>query len=470
MKTTTWHLRCISCQATYNGDERRYRCDCGGTLDVVHDWSRGASRPSGLKGPAKHRSDLEDTKEIRLTAPLATGGRRQVIGERSASPVGLPSLDGRLGSRNPIERSGVWRYRELVLPLDDEHVVSRGEGNTGLYTSAAVASYAGLGPTGLHLKHEGENPTASFKDRGMTVGVSMALRLGAKRVACASTGNTSASMAAYAAVAGMEALVFVPEGKVAYGKLSQALAYGARTIQIAGDFDDAMRLVEQLCEEEDVYLLNSVNPFRVEGQKAIAFELLQDLGWQVPDWIVVPGGNLGNISAISKGLMELRELKLIPRLPRLAVVQAAGANPFYQAWTRGDELRPLKAHTLATAIRIGNPVSWQKALRGLSATNGVVTQAMDQEILDAKAQIDGAGIGCEPASAATVAGIKKLVERGVIDADADVCAVLTGHLLKDPDTTVAYHQSKLGDRNIQPAFPNAPVSVAAEIDAIKRIL
>jgi threonine synthase len=420
-----WKLVCVDCRAEYPGLDRRYRCDCGETLDVVHDLP-------ALRG--------------QLT---------------------LGAFDRRLASRDRLDRSGVWRFRELVLPVSADAVASRGEGNTCLYESDDVARYAGVAT--LLLKHEGLNPTGSFKDRGMTVGVTAARLLGMRRVACASTGNTSASMAAYAAAAGMQALVFIPEGNIAYGKLSQALAYGARTLQIAGDFDDAMRLVEQVCAAEEIYLLNSINPFRIEGQKAIAFELLQDLRWEVPDWIVLPGGNLGNNSAFSKGLMELHQLGLISRLPRLAVIQAAGANPLYTAFLTGDELKPVeRPETLATAIRIGNPVSWKKSLRGIRQTNGAVESGTDQEILDAKARVDGAGIGAEPASCATVAGLRKLVAAGVIGKNDVVCGVLTGHLLKDPDAVVGYHRGKLA--GIESTYANRPRSVEPNLDAILKEL
>ncbi len=399
----SWLLRCVECEAEYPPLDVRYRCDCGGTLDVVHDF-----------------------------APL----RLQ---------IGTALFDARISARarrDPLDRSGVWRFRELVLPLEPEHIVTREEGNTRLYRSPHVAHWAGLNT--ILLKHEGENPTGSFKDRGMTVGVSVARRLGMTRVACASTGNTSASMASYAAVAGMEALVFIPEGNIAYGKLAQSLAYGARTIQIPGDFDEAMKLVERVCAQRGIYLLNSINPFRIEGQKAIAFELLQDLGWEVPDWIVLPGGNLGNSSAIAKGLEELLGLGLIDRLPRLAVIQAEGASPLYEAWTTNADLVPFaRAETVATAIRIGNPVSWRKSLRGIRASSGLVERVSDQEIVDAKAQVDRAGIGAEPASCAAVAGIRKLVAAGIIRPDARVCAILTGNLLKDPDLVVSYHRGEL---------------------------
>ena len=417
----SFKLVCLDCSAEYPGLEMRYRCECGETLDVVHD-----------------------------LAPLR--GR-----------LGTASFDRRLGSRAAEDRSGVWRFRELILPVAPERLITRGEGNTQLYDAPRVAAYAGVDR--LRLKHEGENPTGSFKDRGMTGGVTVGALLGARRVACASTGNTSASMAAYAAAAGMEALVFIPEGNIAYGKLSQALAYGARTLQLAGDFDDAMRLVEQVCASQGTYLLNSINPFRIEGQKAIGFELLQQLGWEPPDWIVLPGGNLGNNSAISKGMSELLELGLIERLPRIAVIQASGANPLYTAFTRGAPLQPVKgAHTMASAIRIGRPVSWKKSLRGIHASNGLVEEVTDQEIMDAKAHVDAAGIGAEPASCATVAGLRKLVAKGAIRPDENICGILTGHLLKDPDAVVGYHRGEL--EGIDSNFSNAPRSVAASLDAI----
>ena len=275
-------------------------------------------------------------------------------------------------------------------------------------------------------------------------------------------------MASYAARCGMGAVVFIPEGKIAYGKLSQALAYGARTIQIDGDFDDAMSLVQDLCAQEGIYLLNSVNPFRIEGQKAIGFEIIQDLSWQVPDWIVLPGGNLGNNTAIAKGMLELYERGLIDRLPRMAVIQAAGANPLYAAWSSGNAVAPMTADTIATAIKIGAPVSWRKSLRGIRALDGVVTQVSDNEIMDAKAQVDASGIGAEPASCATVAGLKRLLKEGVISKDETIVGVLTGNLLKDPDVVVGYHTSALD--GIDSARANAPAKAPADVDAIRKLI
>jgi len=410
MSDLAFHLACVDCGASHPGLELRYRCSCGGTLDVIHD----------------------------------------LLALRGGS--GFPLFDRRLASKERADRSGVWRFRELVLPLSPDEIVTKPEGNTNLYRSERLASWVGIDD--LAFKHEGENPTGSFKDRGMTVGISVAKKLGMDRVACASTGNTSASMASYAAAAGMKAYVFIPEGKVAFGKLSQALAYGATTIQIAGDFDAAMRLVQEACAARGVYLLNSINPFRIEGQKSIAFELLQDLGWEVPDWIVVPGGNLGNSAAIGKGLAELVELGWIERLPKLAVIQASGANPFAAAFKAGTPVVPLaNAETRATAIRIGDPISWRKSLRGVTQSGGLVDEVSDQQILDAKAQLDASGIGAEPASAASVAGARKLAEAGVIGRGERVCGILTGHLLKDPEIVVDYHRSAIA--GITSSFANA---------------
>ena len=400
MSALAFRLVCVDCAASHPGFEVRYRCACGGTLDVVHD------------------------------LPKPDEG------------IDFALFDRRLASKESFDRSGVWRFRELVLPLAPAEIVTKPEGNTNLYRSERLASWVGIDD--LAWKHEGENPTGSFKDRGMTVGISVAKKLGMERVACASTGNTSASMASYAATAGMKAYVFIPEGKVAFGKLSQALAYGATTIQIAGDFDVAMRLVQEACAARGVYLLNSINPFRIEGQKAIAFELLQDLAWSVPDWIVVPGGNLGNSAAIGKGLSELHALGLIQRLPKLAVIQASGANPFVTAFRTGAAVVPLAhAETRATAIRIGDPISWRKSLRGVTASGGLVDEVTDQEILDAKAHLDASGIGAEPASCAAVAGARKLAAAGVIGRGERVCGILTGHLLKDPEIVIDYHRGSL---------------------------
>ena len=418
-------LTCIECGQRYPADQQRYTCDCGSLLDVTHD--------------------LEGVRET-ATREL---------------------FDTRLGARSLPHSSGVWRFAELVYPGAERRAISGPEGNTNLYRSERLAKWTGV--DSLLVKHEGENPTGSFKDRGMTVGVTHAVGIGASVVACASTGNTSASRASYAARGGLRAVVFIPHGAVALGKLSQSIAYGALTVQIRGDFDAAMRLVRELTRDRGIYLLNSLNPFRLEGQKTIVLEALQQMFWEAPDWIVVPGGNLGNTSAFGKALHEARALGLISRMPRLAVIQAAGANPLYLAFRNGfREYRPVEAKTVATAIKIGDPVSYKKARRSLEWTDGVVEQVEDGEILDAKAQIDAAGIGCEPASAASLAGLRKLVAGGTIRRGETVVAVLTGHLLKDPDNTIGYH---LGSTAAAPgAYANAPVVIEPRLEEVLKIL
>ncbi|HQY32092.1 MAG TPA: threonine synthase, partial [Thermomicrobiales bacterium] len=313
-----------------------------------------------------------------------------------------------------LSYSGVWRYRDLLPALPDQAIVSRSEGRTPIYWDERIANFAGVRSVGL--KHEGQNPTASFKDRGMTVGMSHARAIGARFVACASTGNTSASLASYAAAAGIPAVVLIPEGKISGGKLAQTIAHGALVIQVEGNFDDALTLLREIALDYDryqVYLVNSVNPFRPEGQKTIVFEMLEQLDWQVPDVIALPGGNLGNTAAFGKALTELFETKLIDRLPRLATIQAAGAAPFAAYYASGwDHFEAVDPETIATAIKIGNPASTARAMRAIISTGGTVTSVTDDEIMTAKALIDRVGIGCEPASAASLAGIRKLVIAG----------------------------------------------------------
>ncbi len=460
----TLSLRCVECFALYpsieEGGKPRYRCDCGGVLDVEMQ-SLSAFPPVGASQEISTvLSNIESEGDL---VPAAGSDLRQLFdGRATTPPIWSADADNLL-----LDYSGVWRYRELILPVPEQYIISRPEGNTSLYPVGMencgpgrighrqIGLYAGL--ERLYLKHEGENPTGSFKDRGMTVGVTMANVLGAQAVACASTGNTSASLASYAAQAGMRGFVFLPAGNVASGKLAQSLAYGATTIQIDGDFDAAMHLVEQVCAELGIYLLNSLNPFRVEGQKAIGFELLQQLDWQAPDWLVLPAGNLGNTSAIGKAFRQAYQLSLISHLPRIASIQAAGANPFYRSFKQGfAQQEHVQAHTIATAIKIGNPVSYTRARRVIEETDGVVEEVTDEEILAAKTIIDRSGIGCEPASAATLAGMRKLVERGVIKRDDRVVGILTGTLLKDTQT------------GIPPSATST--AVAANIEAVRSIL
>jgi threonine synthase len=365
-----------------------------------------------------------------------------------------------------------------LLPFAaDAPIVTLTEGNTPLYDAAVSAAYCGLET--LTLKHQGCNPTGSFKDTGMTTAVTQAVILGARTVVCASTGNTAASLAAYAARAKLQCAILVPRGQISHNKLAQSLDYGAAVLELEGNFDDAMRVIRELAEDESIYLVNSINPFRIEGQKTVAAELLHQRGWRVPDHVVVPGGNLGNSSAFGKGFKELKDLGLIDHLPQLSVVQAEGAAPFAALFaSEADVLTPIEhPQTLATAIKIGAPVSWKKALRAVSESGGRVLSVSEQEIADAKAIIGRDGVGCEPASATTVAGIKRLVSDGFIGPNADVVAVLTGHILKDTDYAINYHQEKLfthdrapdktkEERRIAGMYSNPPARVKATKAAI----
>lgn len=440
-------LICSSCQKEFPLAENRVVCECDGLLDL--------------------QQPLEELKKQDL---------KKVF-------------DDRLSSRDLPDASGVWRFRELLFEVKPPLIkggakhsseeknqadraggfISRFEGNTRLYPSEKISAEVGVE---VFFKHEGENPSASFKDRGMTAAITAGASAGCRNFVCASTGNTSASLASYCSHAGLNGIVIIPEGKIAFGKLSQALAFGANVLQIKGNFDAAMQLVNELGRKfdpenpsESVYILNSVNPFRVEGQKTIVLEILQQLAWQAPDWIVLPAGNLGNTSAFGKAIAEAYELGLIDKKPRLAAVQASGANPFFQYFKSGWEKFETvdDPETIATAIKIGNPQSYLRARKAIEATNGVVLEASEDEILDAKATIDAAGIGCEPASACSLAGIRQLVKSGEIKKGERVVGVLTGHLLKDPDATISYHTGKL--EGIDNKKANQPVQIEASVDA-----
>jgi threonine synthase len=342
-------------------------------------------------------------------------------------------------SNAPLDRSGVWRFRELLPAVAPDAVVTLREGDVPLYDAHGGAAYAGT--THLAYLHLGMNPTASFKDAGMTVAISHARERGARVAVCASTGNTAASMAAYAARAGMTAVVLAPVEGISAAKLAQTLDYGAHVVAVEGDFDDALRTVRAL-DPALAAVVNSVNPYRIEGQKTAAFILLELRDWRAPDWVVLPGGNLGNASALGKGFREAYALGLTARIPRLGVVQAAGAAPFAQAWHANTELVAVRAQTDASAIRIGAPASWKKARNEVRASDGTVLAVEDAEIAEARAVIGRDGVGCEPASAASLAGLKRLVAAGHVARDADVVCVLTGHLLKDTAYAARYHESE----------------------------
>ncbi len=383
----------------------------------------------------------------------------------------------RRSSNSPLDLSGVWRFRELLpAPASGQHVVTLREGNTPLYELPQASRTTGI--PRLYAKHQGMNPTGSFKDTGMTIAATFAREAGYRWVACASTGNTSASMAAYAARGGMRSLVLVPEGKISWSKLSQALDYGALTCQLRADFDGCLRLLQELVRRAPVYQLNSINPFRLEGQKTIALELLEQLEWQPPDHIIVPGGNLGNSSAIGKALLEMHDLGLISRLPKLSVIQAEGANALVRTLreARGQHLISVQAETRATAIRIGNPASWEKAVKVLRATGGACEEVSEVEIAQAKAEIGAEGIGCEPASAVTLAGLRKLLRQGFVKAEETVVLILTGNLLKDPDYTMEFHRGELpanvNENESTPLnrFRHPPLVLDATLDAVIQAL
>jgi threonine synthase len=413
-RATDSRFRCIACGDASDTATRDFRCPhCGDLLEIVYPaWSPSPAIPGS--GPAA--TDRVGT-EIHMAATASKSRPR-----RSQRRLALP--------------------RTSAL-LSDDAVITLREGNTPLYDLPQCARITGV--PRLFAKHQGLNPTGSFKDTGMTVAATFARLAGFRWVACASTGNTSASMAAYAARGGLRSLVLVPEGKISWSKLSQSLDYGAVTCQLRTDFDGCLRLLQELVLRAPVYQLNSINPFRLEGQKTLALELLEQLDWQPPDHIIVPGGNLGNSSAIGKALLEMRALGLISRLPKLSVIQAEGANALVRTLreTGGKHLVTVQAETRATAIRIGNPASWKKAVHVLEATGGLCEQVTEIEIAQAKAEIGAEGIGCEPASAVTLAGLKKLVKSGFVKPEESVILVLTGNLLKDPDFTMEFHRGDL---------------------------
>lgn len=457
----TAYQHCINpnCGKTFGIEEIHHACpECGELLDVEYDWDR-------------------------LQPPQSLQFFEAYWSERS----------------NPHRLSGVWRFHDLLPFLPLSRCVTIGEGQTLLQQAGHVAAFTGLRNDRLFLQYEGLNPSGSFKDNGMSAAFSHGAVVGAKRAACASTGNTSASLAIYSAYTNlMQSVIFIGSGKIAYGKLSQALDYGAKTIQIQGDFDDAMMRVQEVSKKLNIYLVNSVNPFRLEGQKTIMFRVLEALRWEPPNWIVVPGGNLGNSSSFGKAFIELHKLGLIKKIPRLAIINAAGANTLYRLyeqeglrWNNGnydkvhakkffDQMTAegRKASTIASAIEINRPVNLSKCLRALDFCDGVVREVTEQEILDAKAQVGAGGFGCEPASAASVAGAKKLVAEGIIEKSERVVCILTGHQLKDPNATVAYHgtdpvffENTLAKRGVKTTdFANHPISVPNDLNTIVQLL
>ena len=414
-------LRCILCNSLVQGQTPSdFRCvSCGELFEVEY--------PSWSVLPSSAADDRLAPHSWRPNA----GALRWLWKDRRSST-------------SAIDQSGVWRFRDLLPILDDpQHAVTLREGNTPLYSMPRAGRAFGI--RDIYAKHQGMNPTGSFKDTGMTAALSVAAERGFSWVACASTGNTSAAMAAYAARAGMRSLVLIPEGKISWGKLSQSMDYGALTLQLRTDFDGCVKILTEIVREFPIYLLNSVNPYRLEGQKTPAFEIAEHFDWDVPDHVIVPGGNLANSSALGKGFVEMKHLGLTSRLPRISVIQAEGANPLYTSILQsgGEHLEPVVAETRASAIRIGNPASWRKAARIIHETGGFCEQASEAEIALAKAEIGSEGIGCEPASAVTLAGLKKLIRAGKVRQGESVVMLLTGHTLKDADYTIDFHRGEL---------------------------
>jgi len=437
------YQKCINpdCGTQFDCGQTLFKCSvCGELLDIQYNWDK-------IEAPDR-------------------------LGDRWANRI------------NRLDFSGVWRFRELLNFCDDKYKATIGEGQTILQQNDAVAKYVDMKPGCLYLQYEGLNPSGSFKDNGMAAAFSHAKMVGATSCVCASTGNTSASMALYAHSCGLKATVFIGSGRIAFGKLSQGIDYGAQTIQILGDFDDCMRHVQDVSTKLGLYLLNSLNPFRLEGQKTIMYRIIEGLGWKSPDWIVVPGGNLGNSSAFGKAFYEMKQLGLIRRIPRMAIINATGADTLTElvnnkklTWNGGrvsqaiidDYYADLTAcnfspHTCASAIEISRPVNLKKCLRAIDICNGVVRAVTDEEILDAKAIIGKFGLGCEPASAATIAGLRHLRAEGIVGADERVACVLTGHPLKDPNVTVNYHKERQGK------FSNPPIEAPNDLDAIIKLI
>ena len=420
-----WFECFAGCGVRYRLDQIVYRCEsCGGLLEVRHDVDA-----------LKQRSAAE-WKQL---------------------------FDSRLG-----RTSGVWSKKEMVLPeLDEKNIVSLGEGNSPLIKSERFAKDQGLDE--IHIKQCGTSHTGSFKDLGMTVLVSAVnqIRSRIRAVACASTGDTSAAVAAYCAAAGIPSIVFLPRDKVSIAQLIQPVANNAITISIDTDFDGCMKIVQEITKDTSIYLANSMNPLRVEGQKTISFEIIQQLGWQVPDFVVVPGGNLGNVSAIGTGFLLMRELGLIDRLPRLVCAQTARANPLYRAYREGfAKLESVTAgETYATAIRIGNPVSFGKAVKALRATNGIVEQASESELVRASAEVDRFGFFTDPQTGVALAATIKLVNANVIPRSSRVVVISTAHGLKFAEFKTRFHQGQLPE--VDPSLQNDVIRVSADVSAVR---
>ncbi|WP_366294244.1 threonine synthase [Paenibacillus sp. AN1007] len=417
-------LHCNDCDQRYALSEFRYACSCGGLLEIEQDFSH------------------IDSDELKR------------------------NFQHRLSERISPYASGVWRYKELIFPeLEERHMVTKYEGNTGLYQAEKVSQYTGLRQ--IWLKCQSENPSGSFKDNGMVAAVSHGSSLGLDKFTCTSTGNTSSSLAMYSSLIDRQAYVFVPDQNISLNKVLQTVSYGAKVIAFDGTYDQGIEFLEKYHQELGMYICNSINPFRIEGQKSIIYEIAQYLQWELPDWVVVPGGALSNVSALGKGLADLYALGFIRKLPRVALVQAEGASPFHRMISSKEDTLQPEPHpsTIASALNIGHPPSWKKARRTLQMTNGLTVSVTDEEILNAKAMIDQSGIGCEPASASTIAGLKKLHASGEIHADETAVCILTGNLLKDTEVLKKYHL----EDDAGALFANPIRQSALDIDRIMTI-
>ncbi len=471
MNGSAHQLRCTECGAVIEKDEvgSDFRCPaCNGLYEVAYAWSGerwSGERWAGERWAGERSPDRAQPRPgVSFPNPSAL---RWLWQERRTSTLA-------------VDQSGVWRFRDLLPIVDSEKIVTLREGNTPLYDLPRCARSAGI--DWLLAKHQGMNPTGSFKDTGMTAALSVAAERGFEWVACASTGNTSAAMAAYAARAGLRSIVFIPEGKIAWGKLSQSMDYGALTIQLKTDFDGCVKILGELVKQFPIYLLNSVNPYRLEGQKTPAFEMVEQLDWQVPEHIIVPGGNLANSAALGKGFTEMHQLGLIARRPRISIIQAEGANPLYRWFIDSNRvMRPVTADTRASAIRIGNPASWRKAAAVIDELGGWCEQVSEQEIALAKAEIGAEGVGCEPASAVTLAGLKKLVALGKVGPEERAVLILTGHTLKDSAYTIDYHRNELfsereqsqlsaDEQALHAALRKPPIALEADSNVVLRAL
>ncbi|MCL5019031.1 MAG: threonine synthase [Patescibacteria group bacterium] len=489
--------QCIipDCGATYDFGETITQCKkCGNLLDVQYDWNK-INYPEGLRFYDTRRGnigfifDRSGVWRFRELLPFVNIENEQNFARQ------IVSLDGAEGRTNPYHTSFVAKY---ILG----RITQGSHGNIDIVPDAKMPPREwDFAFFNFYIQFEGSNPTGSFKDNGMTAAFTHANMLGTKKAVCASTGNTSASLAAFARNSGiLQGYILIGEGKIAYGKLSQGLEHGATTIQIQGDFDDAMARVQEAANRCGVYVMNSINPFRLEGQKTIMYRVLEGLNWQVPDWIICPAGNLGNGSAFGKAFIELKQLGLIGKVPRIALINAKGADTLDRLvnerglrWNNGNpddtviknyyhemDEKKVKAHTIASAIEINRPVNLKKALRTLEFTNGIVRTVTDEEIMDAKAIIGLNGLfGCEPASAATVAGAKKMYEEGIIGLDDIVVCIATGHQLKDPIATVGYHtfgqnpetDTKLREYGINhQLFANKPIKVPNDLEKILEVM